>query len=398
MNVVIFLDRFVTGGVESVCSALSRQLTKNGHRTCFVIGSKPSVQMDNGSVEVISLSPHDYSKLSVFSPSPRSRVYQFIKSADVFLATAPLSLAIAYNCVRTANADAKLLAGIFAQDAFPSTMTYHSRLFLDGVHDENKLFMNTLVREWHRTRADGQFSESTIWPIPIDTQKYQNVVRRPRRNLIVSVGRLSDFKPYNYQMPCVLRWLVDNGIDIQWEIVGDDEIPSQSIKARMEEEAETHGVSDRIIWHGTKDHEFIVSRLSEAGGFVGMGMAAVQAASAGVPTVVAIARNPEPTSFGLFHELEAGHIGEPLPHRVPSRLIADDLLRVIRADNYTYSLLSAKHRQAAQVYGSANSYQLFLDAVAKARPNVVEVPGIRVYKASKLSKAFLRRLSVFCKA
>jgi hypothetical protein len=72
--------------------------------------------------------------------------------------------------------------------------------------------------------------------------------------------------------------------------------------------------------------------LSGAVAFLGMGTALAQAASCGIPSIVAIGYRERPESYGWFHELPFPSVGEDLGKSIPVRTISSVLEELLSMD------------------------------------------------------------------
>ena len=125
---------------------------------------------------------------------------------------------------------------------------------------------------------------------------------------IVSVGRLTSFKAYNFGAADIVQEIRDAGIDCEWHIWGEGE-DLDSARAH----AKNTGVGDFLKFHGTLPYRELTSEICKHSVFVGMGTAALEAAACGMPTVIALV-NSKHECAGYLYEAPSDSIGEAVSH------------------------------------------------------------------------------------
>src|SRR5690606_16390596 len=116
------------------------------------------------------------------------------------------------------------------------------------------------------------------WPLPVDSDHFIPADRRPIWGKIVSIGRLSEMKEYNFYMIEVVAELIRRGYDVTWTVYGAGEF--EEVMRTMIRERNLEGV---IALAGPMPYERCRQVLSDAYVFVGMGTTIVEAAMFGVP-------------------------------------------------------------------------------------------------------------------
>ncbi|TMO71254.1 hypothetical protein CWC17_17120 [Pseudoalteromonas sp. S3785] len=112
---------------------------------------------------------------------------------------------------------------------------------------------------------------------------------------IAAVGRLVEFKTYNFYMIDVIKELTLKGINIQFDIYGDGQL-----KQQVQEKINKANLQDKIVLKGTLDYSKFDSTLSNYDLFIGSGTAIIQASSLGVPSIVGVENMLEPHTYGYF--------------------------------------------------------------------------------------------------
>lgn len=147
---------------------------------------------------------------------------------------------------------------------------------------------------------------------------------------IVSVGRLTPFKAYNFGASDIVKELRSGGIDCTWHIWGEGEDLE-----RARQYAKAVGVHDHVLFHGTLPYSQLIPEVCKHDVFVGMGTAALEAAAVGVPTVIAIASSKNDCA-GYLNEAPSDSIGEEVANLERKKIVS-----VLRE----YSSMSASEKR-----------------------------------------------------
>jgi hypothetical protein len=144
-----------------------------------------------------------------------------------------------------------------------------------------------------------------------DRSKWNKLIRKHENNSsvageinIVSVGRLVSFKSYNLHAAEIVRQLRERDIHVTWDIWGygqDEKTILQMIEA--------NGVSESVRLRGTLSHDQFDATVASYDLFIGMGVAALEAAKNGVPTILAV-ENCRDACYGHLHESPLDTVGD----------------------------------------------------------------------------------------
>jgi hypothetical protein len=219
-----------------------------------------------------------------------------------------------------------------------------NKIAAHAVGITNLVFMNEQCRSTHAKQFGMDLSQNRIVPVPIDARQLGWRGPNPDGTLkIIAVGRIVDFKAYNFSLPKVVAKLSAKGHKVTCDIFGygTGEIKLKSI-------IEENGVGHLVKFHGPTSFESLDDLISDYDVFVGMGTAAVQAAQLGVPTILAIVDDADGT-HGFIHEAPFGNLGEQ-----DERIYRHDLEETIES----YLNLSEAERRRLSDQGAkyANRY------------------------------------------
>lgn len=193
----------------------------------------------------------------------------------------------------------------------PKSFMFYNK-FLDFIftkpylklNDSNKLFMSADVKLFHERYYKRSFGNSFILPLPITNIKNNRLSYCPQEYKIVSIGRFTPFKTYNLYMIDIIERIRELYPSISYYMYGYGE-EEEKIKQKITNK----NLGSYIKVYPPINYEDIESVLSDAYCFVGVGTAAIEAASIGVPTIVSIVDKCN-VSHGYLHNLPLGNCGE----------------------------------------------------------------------------------------
>jgi glycosyltransferase involved in cell wall biosynthesis len=128
---------------------------------------------------------------------------------------------------------------------------------------------------------------------------------------IIAIGRLVEFKTYNFYMIDVIKSLTDKGIQVQFDIYGDG-----PLKNEIQGTINHKGVSNFVTLKGTLDYSKFDETVSAYNLFIGSGTAIIQASALGLPSIVGTENIIKPYSYGFFsnvHQFEYNLKGLDIP-------------------------------------------------------------------------------------
>lgn len=225
------------------------------------------------------------------------------------------------------------------------------------LYDRNAartLFMNEGVAKMAAEFSGIDQQHMRLLPLGIDLSRY--AACRPARDSrkIVSVGRLVDFKTYNRHVITQLRRIREFG-DFEYYVYGDG--PE---RGALEALARDSGVAEYVHFMGATDYAKLAEIYSDAFCFVGSGTSIIEAAAAGLPSIVGIESIKTPDTCGLFADVVGADYNEleATTHRVP---FVDVLKELASLQESEYLDLSRRHRQKAAEFDIRQTSRAFID-------------------------------------
>lgn len=245
---------------------------------------------------------------------------------------------------------AKMILGLFQPDSVQQVKGSNGIALLtrrllkrEAARTSVVAMTKRLQQEWNE--EFGRAVSANFIQLPVDLASFQAVKRRPEKYKIVSVGRLNDYKTYNILMIEIVRRLVDEGYDATYHIYGEG-----PYHEKIEAEVHKYSLEDRVHLHGHLNYEKFPGVLRDAYAFVGMGTAAIEAASAGVPVVYSPPRDMEGVTHGLLHQFDLTELGGFAQDTNPQRRVYDVLKNLVKLEVEEYQLECLKSSEAMKMY------------------------------------------------
>lgn len=167
-------------------------------------------------------------------------------------------------------------------------------------------FMSEAVRESFVLIRGRRYIDWPVKKLAFENSRSKAIwePKQTRSLSVVSIGRLTHFKTYNFGASDIVKELRSASVDCHWKIWGDGE---DLVSAK--EYAESSGVQDYLQFCGTLPYNRLAAEVCKHDIFVGMGTAALEAAACAVPTLIAIAGSKYDCAGYLF-EAPSDSIGE----------------------------------------------------------------------------------------
>lgn len=233
-----------------------------------------------------------------------------------------------------------------------------NRLLLATVADRDIFFINEESRSAHASWARRDFGGSAIIPLAVAVHD----PREPAPSAIlrvVSVGRLTGFKEYNRHAARIATEMAAAGRPVEWDIYGTGEL-----EAAIRREIERLGAQALVRLKGELPYREFPTIGERYDVFVGMGTAALEAATLGLPTIVP-AVNSDDRCYGFVQDLPHGNVGERLD-RPPPHTVRELLEEVAKADAAGRRAMGLGSRAAGARYSMHAYADALLDVARDA--------------------------------
>ncbi len=236
-----------------------------------------------------------------------------VNSIDIWTSRPVLNLDIyrlQKSLWRTRRIRTRAVTGVFRSDEWtvfpePSLRNMVARTLHRATPVGSIYFVNDSTRRAVAKRWGDRLLQ---WPVRLLALDGPNATWSPparsSRLRVVSVGRLTPFKAYNFGAIEAIRRLHANGVDVIWDIWGDGEE-----RERLEVAIAAAGMGDRLALRGNIPYAEIAGRMADYDIFVGMGTAALEAAQIHMPAVISVFDSADDT-YGLLAEAPLDSVGE----------------------------------------------------------------------------------------
>lgn len=367
MNILFFQDDAeVLGGTKTLIARMARKLLDDGASVTVFF------KTNKGSAAVLNCFPEGCSFFFFDNSARHQWKFPFGLKKHLPVFDQP------FDSIFTLSLDAfyfsellKLYYGLKGENyyyvvnplALQNDPWYKLKLkFLNRKASESLIFMNEECRASFAKVYKTDLSKTKIVPLPVEPRRRITKGIPPKR--IVSIGRIDkEMKTYNWTMIKEIKKLREKFPSLTWDIYG-----SGSSVSDLKQEIIKNNCQNFIFLKGPIAYKEMETALGGAYSFIGMGTAAVEAASAGIPSIVSIAFASEPISYGLLHELPFGNVGEE-NDSLTKRNMRDILHNLLTLDEWDYAKIQNQSESFAKIYSVDEAYASFKAAVCKKHQN-----------------------------
>lgn len=350
MRLLIVNLHFDIGGVETLLARIIPLLSKAGvDITLLLLQKKTNPEL------ITAIAP--YCKVIFLKdafPYSTKKIRKFLGAEfDVAFYTISRALLVgSWLLTRAGYKKTKASLGAYQTEIFcpdSSILSVHHRVLKSiikkSVPASSIIFGNTAGRDFHAKKLDLDLSASHVIRIFVDTEKYTFVDRsKLNRNKIVSIGRITSFKTYNFTFLRVIKDFLHQGKKLEWHIHGDGEQMKELASA-----IEINNLSEHVFLHGAMPYSDFEDALDGAFLFLGSGTSLIEAAACGAPSLTTIEYADEPITYGFISEIQSDNLIEPEEFR-PTYRISEKLSELMSLSAEDYKKLQIRCEQKAQTY------------------------------------------------
>ena len=170
-----------------------------------------------------------------------------------------------------------------------------NRKFIYEVLDSNNIIcFSQTTKDFVRKKTGYDIVNAHTFRLGvIESNKIYKSSKSSKSIRMCAVGRLADFKTYNFWMPEVIKKLNNDGYSISLDIYGDGDKENE-VKSAIKDSLSFIRLLPPFKY---SNFDEIVSRYDL---FIGSGTAIIQAASLGIPSIIGIESISEPLTYGFF--------------------------------------------------------------------------------------------------
>jgi glycosyltransferase involved in cell wall biosynthesis len=245
-------------------------------------------------------------RLPLLVPIKKRALERALKSVDQIHASDGMHALLGYRLSNMLNKNITITVGFYHYIKFlwgGDNVAWHEkvnrRFIFDFLPEESLLLFSEGNRQLYIKYKRKKLTDANTFRLGVIDKK--NIKVSGEINLpikIVAIGRLVDFKTYNFYMIKVLKNLKTKGFNVQFDIYGDG-----PLKAQMADEINKAGLSDSIHLKGTLDYLKFDETVSNYNLFIGSGTAIIQAAALGLPSIVGVENVIEAETYGYFSDV-----------------------------------------------------------------------------------------------
>lgn len=226
---------------------------------------------------------------------------------------------------------------------------------------QNILFFNEISRKFYNSVYDKKFEASTVAPIGIDLSIYEGRFSGMQNNKIVSIGRLTTWKTYNFQMIQTIKKMNNQGIFLRYESYGDGEE-----RECLENFVKKENLQEQVFFHGGIPYHLFKETIDNSLMFIGAGTALIEASASGVPSLIGIENEQQAISYGFLHETKSYSYQEK-ELNYPADKIENYIHKLLNQTPIEYEIECQKARSRAVDFSIQTSTALFIKMLNESR-------------------------------
>ena len=185
----------------------------------------------------------------------------------------------------------------------PARLEYVESMSRHGLF----ISMNEACLVAHRVNYGYVLKNAVVIPLPMTMGPEARAIRSSARICVVTVARLVPMKGYVEGLILAVAVAVhEEQLDVELKVIG-----AGPLMSRLKWIAFRSGISDRVTFAGAVSYGDLPAIYRNADIFVGMGTTVLEAASHGVPVIIAEAYTREFRTPGLFSRQAGYELGEP---------------------------------------------------------------------------------------
>lgn len=367
-KVLFVVGQLSLGGVETYILRVARALSASGVAVEVWI-VKP--RFDGGLMAQLQL----VAEVRVLAPKWLAyplwiSAPELPEDADLVFTTGRLALIFAAHACASADRSVRLIAGVFSQWEYMVAAWDKKSLLANALVEQigpaNMVFCTDGCRVDHAKSLGESYLMSLVSPLLVDLP---TAPPRESRSTgapfkIVTVSRLVSFKTSNLQMPELVARLNASGTPTHWTLYGEG--PERGL---IEAAVKAAGAEAFITLESAVPYADLPRVMRGADLYIGAGSTLVEASALGVPALVALDTNPEPTTPGLLCDRPGVFTSDASDADVLTPIF-DYVTTLSKLGPEAARELSRRSRQRVERYGTSQArleYDNMLDHVAPVK-------------------------------
>ncbi|KAF7779296.1 hypothetical protein PMAN_a0156 [Pseudoalteromonas marina] len=306
------------GGIETFFMRMAKERHRLGLHTSILLLSLPhesnSELLNEMKKYANVLFPNDIflnlgkftRRLPLLVPVKKRALERILENVDQIHASDGMHALVGYRLSNILNKNIVVTVGFYHYIKFlwgGDNVAWHEKVnrkfIFDFLPEKSLLFFSEGNRQLYVKHKRKKLTDANTFRLGVIDKKDIKVsgeVKLPIK--ILAIGRLVDFKTYNFYMIKVLKNLKTKGFNVQFDIYGDG-----PLKAQIADEINKAGLSESIHLKGTLDYLKFDETVSNYNLFIGSGTAIIQAAALGLPSIVGVENVIEAETYGYFSDV-----------------------------------------------------------------------------------------------
>lgn len=332
------------GGIETFFVRMAKERKKLGLSTSILLFSQPeasdkdllSEMHQHAQVlflqDLFTVSPFFSQRFPLLAPVKKQVLNDLFKCVDQIHVVDGMHALLADRLSRLVDKKIPITVGFYhyikylwGGDRVAHFEKINRKFIFEYLPQEALMMFSEGNRQLYNKHKKINFNKAQTFRLGVVNKKHVRLSGNRNTPLkIVAVGRLVEFKTYNFYMLEVLSSLRRKGILVKFDIYGDGPLRDQ-----IEEKIDNLNINDWVRLKGTLEYSKFDQVVSQYDLFIGSGTAIIQAASLGVPSIVGVENFIQPKTYGYFsdvHQYEYNLKGLSLPLFSVERMVEDYLL------------------------------------------------------------------------
>lgn len=329
------------GGIETFFVRMAQERKKIGLPTAILLLSKPeasdkellSEMRQHAEVffpeDLFLFIPVFSQRFPLLSPVKKHVLNDLFKHVDQIHVSNGMHALLGYRLSKLADKNIPITVGFYhyinylwGGDHVAHFEKLNRKFVFEYLPHEALMMFSEGNRQLYTKQKNMSFDQAQTFRLGVvDKKKVKLSGERNTPLKIVAVGRLVEFKTYNFYMLDALNALRAKGISVKFDIYGDG-----PLKGQVQEKIDKLNLNDLVCLKGTLKYSKFDSVVSQYDLFIGSGTAIIQAASLGVPSIVGVENVIQPKTYGYFsvvYQYEYNLKGLNLPLISVEKMIGD---------------------------------------------------------------------------
>ncbi len=246
------------------------------------------------------------SKFPLLSYLNKKKLSELMENVTQIHAYYGMHLLLANQFNKIINKNLPITVGFYHYTTFtwgkwniPHFEKINRRFIFDYLPRKSLMFFSNGNVDFHQKYLDLDLSEASTFKLGVIDKKDSFLDGSIQKVLkIVAVGRLVDFKTYNFFMLDVIKNLVDKKVPVSFDVFGDG--PN---KHKILQRIKELNIEKYVNLKGTLEYNIFNTTIKKYDIFIGSGTAIIQASALGIPSIIGIENMLESKTYGYFSGL-----------------------------------------------------------------------------------------------